>query len=362
MPPLTVYVESAARGAKFSVVARLAAVELVVSAGAAPASVLACTPFAQLPTLVTADGSGVARSAAILRYLAGLRDDAELVGRGAYGEAQVDAWLEWALKSLEPVLVLLSPGAGAFLADARDLAAAQASARARVPPLLAALEAHLGARTFVAGERLSLADVALAVPLAGVWGGAAAAGGAGAAFAECAAGPAVTRWFLTCRHHAAFVAVLGPAGAAEGAAGAARGAAAAGGTAAASGGGAAAAAGGFSALDAVGAAGASALVPTGAPTRIEGKFVRGRVRIADLLAAGEEAVGRTVTVCGWARTVREQGAGAMFFVSLHDGTCFDVLQVRGAGGVVGRGRFCAVQSAEPWRSLFCAGAAAICVA
>ena len=48
-------------------------------------------------------------------------------------------------------------------------------------------------------------------------------------------------------------------------------------------------------------------------------------RIAELLA-GSVAVGSKVTVEGWIRTRRDSKAG-LSFLAVHDGSCFDALQV-----------------------------------
>jgi len=52
-------------------------------------------------------------------------------------------------------------------------------------------------------------------------------------------------------------------------------------------------------------------------------------KIADLLA-GKIPVGSAVTVKGWVRTRRDSKAG-LSFVQVHDGTCFDPLQVVAPG-------------------------------
>jgi asparaginyl-tRNA synthetase len=57
-------------------------------------------------------------------------------------------------------------------------------------------------------------------------------------------------------------------------------------------------------------------------------------------------IGKEVTVKGWAKTVRLQGAGAFAFVQLNDGSCFESLQI-----VVGREtteNFDAIVSAGAW--------------
>ncbi len=53
------------------------------------------------------------------------------------------------------------------------------------------------------------------------------------------------------------------------------------------------------------------------------------IRIKDALA-GKVAVGTTVTIQGWIRSRRDSKAG-LSFVQVHDGTCFDPLQVVAPG-------------------------------
>src|SRR3954470_24097926 len=48
-------------------------------------------------------------------------------------------------------------------------------------------------------------------------------------------------------------------------------------------------------------------------------------RIADILA-GRQPVGTKVTIEGWIRTRRDSKAG-LSFLAVHDGSCFDSLQV-----------------------------------
>jgi asparaginyl-tRNA synthetase len=62
-------------------------------------------------------------------------------------------------------------------------------------------------------------------------------------------------------------------------------------------------------------------------TTIEGLFKRRRIRVKELLAAGLATVGQSVTVKGWAKTLREAGAGAFAFLEINDGSCFMGLQV-----------------------------------
>jgi asparaginyl-tRNA synthetase len=297
MSSLTVYVESAARGSKFTIAAGLSGVPLsvVVVAEGTASSVTAATPFGQLPVMTTPGGS-VSRSGAILRYLAGVSEEIPLATA-----AVIDSWLDWSLASLEPAAALLSPAA-AGLVDSAQLSHARAAALAKLPPALAALDAHLASKTFIADERVTIADVAITCALAPIWG---------AAGLDTAQWTHLTRWYLTCRHQAAFIKALGDVSMATAAATAPAGLPSA----------------SWTALDAVGAVGVNAIVPSITPTTIPNRFVRHRVRIVDLLGAGLETVGRTVVVCGWLKTSREGGAGSLIFAAVNDGSCFDSIQV-----------------------------------
>jgi glutathione S-transferase len=301
----------------------------------------------RLPVLRTGvAGRSLSGTNAILRHLAALRADAGRGGFTAFEESSVDQWLDWAAEELDPVVALItghaSPAmqsalkAGAGV-DKKDVAAGAAYARGRLPQLLHVLERHLAARTFLASERLTVADVATSVTLAGVWDDAEALGDAKAGL------PHVSRWYATCRFQRECVAVLGEpslAGAAS-AAGAAASAAPA--SAVRSAPLASPAASGHAAFTSgapTGAAavavvaadgGVSAVVPsalTAFPTALpDQRFRRFRQRVADVFLGGEALIGQSVTVCGWARTVREAGAGSLAFIALNDGSTFESLQV-----------------------------------
>ena len=50
-----------------------------------------------------------------------------------------------------------------------------------------------------------------------------------------------------------------------------------------------------------------------------------RMKIAAVYADGTQLDGQTVTVCGWARTIRDMKTFG--FIELNDGSCFRNLQV-----------------------------------
>jgi asparaginyl-tRNA synthetase len=65
----------------------------------------------------------------------------------------------------------------------------------------------------------------------------------------------------------------------------------------------------------------------------QGKDAMAEVIIADALK-GQVPVGSTVTVKGWVRTRRDsKSGGGLSFVAVHDGSCFDPIQVVAAGSL-----------------------------
>lgn len=308
-----------------------------ISATAAEPALLADAPPYRLPILKTAAGGSLSGTSAILRHLAGLRCDVAAAGFSAFDESAVDQWLEWTSAELEPVTTLLAGQTSALLqaslkastdgaADKAEVEkAASAVAAKNLPALVSRLEGALASKTFLVGERISLADLSTASVLISALSSGSSASAVSAAVSSEAA-PAVARWLHTCRHQPCFVAVFGePAAAAASAAAPA---------AAAAGAGAAASSGhktGAAAVATVAADGSvSSLVPsalTAFDTQLPApSYRRFRQRVADLLLGGEALVGSSITVCGWARTVREAGAGSIFFLAMNDGSCFDSLQ------------------------------------
>ena len=61
-----------------------------------------------------------------------------------------------------------------------------------------------------------------------------------------------------------------------------------------------------------------------------------RIKIAQIFADQEQLGGKEITVCGWARTIRDMKPFG--FVELNDGSCFKTLQiVLDANAVTGNG-------------------------
>ncbi|XP_075912198.1 valine--tRNA ligase isoform X2 [Petromyzon marinus] len=157
-----------------------------------------------LPVLESNSGFNLSGAHAIAFYLAGLgpgpgADRWAGLGQGAEQEATVLQWVALAEGTLLPATV-----ATCFPSVARgDHRKAASRARAEIFTVLSALDSTLRHRTFLVGERLSLADVsvatALLLPFAHVLDAAARG-----------RYPHATRWFLTCAHQPEFLSVLGP--------------------------------------------------------------------------------------------------------------------------------------------------------
>lgn len=252
---------------------------------------------------------------AIARYLAGLRPDLGLAGASEADEPFVDQWMEFCWYELEVLLgALLLPSTAEF--DPKAVAQAVST---DIIKALQVLDAHLADKTFVAGSRLSIADVHLAVVTSELLGRVVKE-------EELLALPHLARWFLTCANHPIFKAVLGSVSL-KSAPGPKK-AATAPPTKAAAGG---AAAGGAAAKKA-GKPAAAAKPAVPAPAM---RFKRKRIRIAELMQLGTTLVGKTVVVQGWAKTIREAGKGSILFIQLSDGSSSGDVQVVVDAGVEG---------------------------
>jgi glutathione S-transferase len=116
---------------------------------------LAMNPAGQVPTVVLDDGRPLAQSNAIILHLA---EGSDLIPRDAYDRARMLEWMFWEQYSHEP-----------YVAVARFQVRYQGRAVADLDPRLVErawralqrLEDGLAASSFLVGEGLTLADVAL---------------------------------------------------------------------------------------------------------------------------------------------------------------------------------------------------------
>ena len=143
---------------------------------------------------------------------------------------------------------------------------------------LSVLEEHLSSRTYVVGEKISLADVSLfsvyrtAVDLGAV---------------NASSLPSLFRWYMTVGNVAEVKAVVGETSPiCEG-----------------------------------------DLIAKPSSCSSSGKWDRRRIRVKELLRDGEAAIGQSVVLKGWMRTCRSADKGALLFVELTDGSSVRGMQL-----------------------------------
>jgi len=127
----------------------------------------AASPFGKMPALVDGDYR-LADSSAIIHYLEAKHPDPELIP----ADPQLRGRTIWFEEFADTILM----GCGAkmffnrivaprFLGRDGDLAAAEAAERDELPPILHYLEGVIPASGHLVGDRLTLADIAVASPL-----------------------------------------------------------------------------------------------------------------------------------------------------------------------------------------------------
>jgi glutathione S-transferase len=121
----------------------------------------AINPLQRVPALVLDDGTVIAESIAICRYMEEIHPDPPLFGRGAVEVATIEMWN----RRLE--LHLFFPVAHVFRHShpaMKEMEVPQVpdwaeSNKPRVAEFLSILDRELAGRPFVAGDRLSVADI-----------------------------------------------------------------------------------------------------------------------------------------------------------------------------------------------------------
>lgn len=125
---------------------------------------LKTNPAGQSPALVLDDGSVITEITAICEYLDEKFPGDSLIGKTPEERAQTRRWTRWAdLNIVEPMAsgFRYAEGLPMFQARMRCLPEAAAGLKAKAQDGLAFLDAQLATRTYVAGEKFSLADVLL---------------------------------------------------------------------------------------------------------------------------------------------------------------------------------------------------------
>ncbi|KAF9952855.1 Elongation factor 1-gamma [Modicella reniformis] len=153
----------------------------------------------KVPAFEGTDGTIIIESGAIAYYLAHMKSDSTLIGRSNVEEAHIQQWVQFVDCSITPALMAwLYPiwGFGTYnkMTETQSIE--------KVKSQLEILERHLVKKTFLVGERVTLADIAVSTSLY-----------VGyklvfdAEFRKLF--PAVTRWFTTIVNQPNFKAVAG---------------------------------------------------------------------------------------------------------------------------------------------------------
>ena len=156
------------------------------------------SPTGKVPVLNTPQGA-LSESNAIARYIARYQRDSELYGCSFFASGQVDSWVDFCSHDLElPVSMWIYPVFGYMPYNA----AVTAKAKGDVSRALQVLENHLGDKTYLVGDKITLADITVASTLVYPFKFV-----ADAVFR--APFPNVMRWFETCVNQPHFQAVIG---------------------------------------------------------------------------------------------------------------------------------------------------------
>jgi glutathione S-transferase len=125
------------------------------------AAFAALNPFQRVPALELDDGTIIAESVAICRYIEELHPDPPLFGVGALERAMVEMWqrrLE--LNLFFPIVQAFRHSHPAMKAMERPQIKEWAEAnKPRAVAAMARVDEALGERPFIAGERFSIADI-----------------------------------------------------------------------------------------------------------------------------------------------------------------------------------------------------------
>jgi len=120
-----------------------------------------CSPYGKVPVLVTPFVS-IFEANAIARYLARVRADSGLYAQSFFDSALVDQWVDFSTSELEPACsIWILPVKGVL----QFVGKAYSEARKDVEKALTILNDHLLHETFLVGDRITFADISIAVPL-----------------------------------------------------------------------------------------------------------------------------------------------------------------------------------------------------
>jgi len=194
-----VYANQNSELTKIQVVAKYYGINVEVASGEVNAELLAKNPTGKVPTLETSEGV-IFESNAIVRYIARVGGDkVHLYGKSAFESGLIDQWVDFTANSIDlAALAWTLPIEGVIPNNA--LATKKASEE--IKKVFQILDSHLSTRTYLVGNRVSIADIVVASSLVRLF--------------ELVLDPTfrsgfvnATRWFNTIVNQPNFVAVKG---------------------------------------------------------------------------------------------------------------------------------------------------------
>lgn len=294
--------------------------------------------------VLSLEGGIIFQSNAILRYLGKLNQSLNLYGPTFYDQSQIDQWIDFSWNELEVPLAVLLHEKTLSAQYPQEYAKTKAKATAEIQHVLEILNAALLDRVYLVGDNLTLADVAMVCPLYELFVNACPELKTTLAFQKF---DQVFRYINTCSgqfpNAMSILTTQAPKSSSSTRKSQPQ-----------------------SKNDTATAAktkktkktktksrsrspvkktptttrqniidptSASSLEQTSAPvlalvdTQINETYRRGRIRVKELLANGLALVDQVITVKGWAKTLREAGAGKFAFLEINDGSCFTGVQV-----------------------------------
>ena len=123
----------------------------------------ALNPNGVIPT-IDDDGFVLWESNSIVRYLAARHDAGKLWPTDPVERADAERWMDWQLSTVYPHMPTIFLGLIRTPPDKRDMAAIGAAIE-RVTDVLAVPETRLAERDFLAGGRLTMADIPLGISI-----------------------------------------------------------------------------------------------------------------------------------------------------------------------------------------------------
>lgn len=126
---------------------------------------LKISPGGKVPVLKTGASGSVWQSNAIVRYLARVGPAANLLGKSFQEQIEVDQWLDFCLNEIEVSSTMLYYPALGAMKITENTAAAAKEAKGFFLAAMRTLNDRLLLRTFVVGDSLTVADIALAAAL-----------------------------------------------------------------------------------------------------------------------------------------------------------------------------------------------------